>query len=159
MIWPNPVSNTSLLGSWLNKFRDACQASEIKPGLGYKVRRSSGGTVLEIDRQTKSNAIPFEIYQSGTWLEYKVRDGIYIDTGNPVTVIGTETTITISSGVLRYWFYLDVDLVEIKSSATTLEWSATKIPLGWVDTQTGSSSEVATITQVWRDHIFNPCTE
>ena len=159
MIWPNPVQNTSLLGAWLNKFREASLASEIKPGVGYKVRRQSGGTILEIDNQRKSNIIPFEIYQSGTWLQYKVREGYYITTGNPITVTAIETEFTLTSGVLRYWFYIDASgaTPEVKTSSTTLDWSSNKIPLGWVDTSTGSTANVSTPYQFVRDHIFNPC--
>jgi hypothetical protein len=100
----------------------------------------------------------FNIYQSSTWLKYKVTAGYLITTGNPITVTNTETEITITTGVARYWFYLDVTATTaaIATSATTLTWDATnKIPIGWVDTDTYSAESRAVIHQ--REHIFVPC--
>ena len=106
-----------------------------------------------------SSANPFRIYRTTSWLDYKVTTGIAITTGNPITVTATETNFTLSPGVLRYWFYIEMTATtaEVKKSATTLTWSELLIPIGWVDTLTGESEESATIYQALRDNIFNPC--
>jgi hypothetical protein len=114
--------------------------------------------VQSTGRSVESN--PFLIYRSTDWLTYRVGEGIIIGTGDPITIINAEDEdFPISGGVLRYWFYIEMDATtaEIKTSATTLEWSTTLIPLGWVDTQTGSGTNTAKIYQLVRDHIFNPC--
>ena len=134
----------------------------IQRGQKDSVIYADNGVFITIkDRQYETDAetFPFQIYQSGTWLKYKVKTGIVITTGNPITATNIETEITLTSGVLRYWFYMEMTstTAEVKTSATTLAWSADKIPLGWVDTSTGSGSSTATIYQVITDHIFNPC--
>jgi hypothetical protein len=102
---------------------------------------------------------PFRIYQTTSWLKYKVTTGIVISTSDPITLVGAETEQTLTGGVTRYWFYLDMTstTAEIKKSATTLTWSANLIPIGWVDTSTGIGTSTATIYQVLKDHVFNPC--
>ncbi len=115
----------------------------------------------EIALSESEQAAPFEIYQSGTWLQYKVKTGIIIANGDPITASDIETEFVLTSGVLRYWFYIEMDstTASINVSSTTQEWSVNKIPIGWVDTQSGSSSSISTIYQVLRDHVFNPCSE
>ena len=102
--------------------------------------------------------IPFLLYQSGTWLQWKVTDGILITTSDPITVTNVETQFTLTSGVARYWFYIDVTATTgtIATSATTLVWSATKIPLGWVNT-TNTTDSISVPTQFFPLHLFNPC--
>ena len=105
---------------------------------------------------------PFRIYQSDTWLDFKVTTGWVITTGTPIEPTGVETEITITSGVARYWFYVDFidpETPTITTSATTQEWSTTKIPLGWVDTDTYSADERSVIHQFYPLHLFNPCVE
>ena len=134
----------------------------IQRGQKDSVIYADNGVFITIkDRQYETDAetFPFQIYQSGTWLKYKVKTGYYITTGNPITVTAIETEFTLTSGVLRYWFYIDASgaTPEVKTSSTTLDWSSNKIPLGWVDTSTGSTANVSTPYQFVRDHIFNPC--
>lgn len=104
-------------------------------------------------------ANPFRIYQSDTWLKYKVTTGKVITTGDPITATNIETEITITSGVLRYWFYMEMTATtaEVKTSATTLAWSALLIPIGWVDTLTGVATTTPDIQQFITTNIFNPC--
>lgn len=45
---PGDLGNPNPLGTWLNRLRRAVRKRTLLPGLGYKVRYSEGGTVLEI---------------------------------------------------------------------------------------------------------------
>lgn len=110
----------------------------------------------EEDEATSSSTNPFQIYATTSALKYKVTTGMVIGTGNPISVSNVETEFTISSGVLRYWFYIEMTTTTatIAVSSTTLTWSSSKIPIGFVDTLTGGTS---TIYQFLRDHVFNPC--
>jgi hypothetical protein len=160
MNWPSPLTNISALYSWLNRLLNAAKASQIQSGVGYKVKRDTFGTTLVIDQLTKDGLPPFHIYQqSSSWLDFKVSTGYIITTGDPIEPTNTETTLTLSGGVLRYWIYLEMTATEaeVKKSATTLEWSADKIPIGWVDTSTGSGTETAIVYQVLKGHVFDPC--
>jgi hypothetical protein len=135
---------------------------KIQRGMKDQVLYSARGVTLQIKSASLEAAeasFPFQIYQTGSWLKYKVKTGIVITTGNPITATGIESEFTIGSGVLRYWFYMEMTATtaQVKTSPTTLEWSADKIPIGWVDTSTSSGTSIAYIYQVIKDHIFNPC--
>lgn len=98
----------------------------------------------------------FEIYQSDTWLKFKVTTGFVIIDGDPVIPTDVETEFTLTSGVARYWFYIDfAGTPTIATAAVTPSWDATKVPLGWVDTATYAGTTRSEIHQ--REHIFNPC--
>jgi hypothetical protein len=156
--WPNLLGGTHKLVGWLNSLLIGCRAAEIKQVIGPgRLISSTDGKIIEIyHRPAQFEAHPFRIYQSDTWLKYKVTDGIAITTGNPITVTNTETEITITSGVTYYWFYLEMTATtcEVKSSATTLVWSNLLIPIGWVDT---TVANVGDINQALKDNVFNPC--
>jgi hypothetical protein len=110
--------------------------------------------------QSETVGHPFKIRRSADWLTYRVGDGIIIATGDPVTVINpTDEDFPISAGVARFWFYIEMSstVAEIKTSSTTQTWSATLIPIGWVDTLTHESEEASIITQFLKDNVFNPC--
>ena len=46
---PNPVSGTSLQAGWLARLWSAVRANRLLPGLGYKLKYSSLGTLIEIE--------------------------------------------------------------------------------------------------------------
>lgn len=102
---------------------------------------------------------PFRIYKGSTWLKYKVSTGFVITTGDVITPTNIDTEITITTGVARYWFYLDITTTTaaVASSATTPTWDASKIPIGWVDTDTYEASSRGVIYQFLRDHVYHPC--
>lgn len=106
------------------------------------------------------NDFPFEIYQSDTWLKYKVKTGYVITTGEPIEPTNIETEITLAAGVEFYWIYasLTTTTATILSSATLPAWSVSIVPIGWVDTLTGEADTVAEIHQFLHDNIFVPCT-
>ena len=118
--------------------------------------------------QLKSSAVeaaessllnPFRIYRTATsWLHYKVTTGWVVRGGVPILATNIETEFPISASVLYYWFYMELTdtTAVISTSATTLAWSCTKIPLGWVDTLTGVATTTPTIVNLNRDHLFNP---
>lgn len=120
------------------------------------------GTIRRARKSISGSSIetPFEIYQSGSWLEFKVKVGYVIMNGEPViSVGGVETLFTLTSGVTRYWFLitLTVGAATISISPTVPAWSATVIPIGWVDTDTHSAESASTIYQFVHDNIFSPC--
>lgn len=102
--------------------------------------------------------LPFQIYQTTTWLKFKVTTGYVITTGVAVTPALVETEFTITSGVLRYWFYLDLTAAATVAASSTLPtWGIDIIPIGWVDTSTYSAESRSVIYQFTRDHVFSPC--
>lgn len=46
---PNPPSGSSFFAAWCRKVQNALRAIRILPGLGYKVKYTTNGTILEID--------------------------------------------------------------------------------------------------------------
>jgi hypothetical protein len=157
--WPRLLGGSHKLVSWLNRLVKACQAAEVKEVKnGQLVRNTDGLTIICGGSRGGETTNPFEIYQTESWLKYKVKTGYVITTGNEIVPTYVETEFTITSGVLRYWFYVEVasgaSTAEIKTSATTLAWDSTKIPLGWIDTQTGAGTNTAKIHQLVRDNII-----
>lgn len=133
----------------------------IVRGKEDKVFYSDVGVALQLKDSTASTSItanPFTIYNTTSWLKYKVTAGYVVRGGNPITATGIESEFTISGSVLRYWFYIELTdtTAEIKTSSTTLTWGCELIPIGWVDTLTGLSATSAQIYQLNRDHIFSP---
>lgn len=47
---PNPPSGQSYLVAWCRKISDALRASQVMPGVGYRVKRTSQGTYLDINQ-------------------------------------------------------------------------------------------------------------
>lgn len=156
--WPSLLGGKPKIVNWLNRLVLGCRASEVKEvrGNGKLIENTDGKIIIINDAPRPVDTNPFRIYQSDTWLKYKVTTGKVIAAGDPITPTNVETEITITSGVARYWFYLEMTATtaEVKTSATTLTWSTTLIPIGWVDT---SVTNVGTINQFLRDHVFNPC--
>ncbi len=87
MIWPNQPTGNTLMAHWLRRMLHASRASEIKPGVNYRVRRTDSGTFLDIGPQTSggsgSRMFPFKVYASGAnpgdattdWRTFRVRAG------------------------------------------------------------------------------------
>ena len=133
-------------------------------GTEDKVLYADNGVIIQL----KSSAVeaaessllnPFSIYRTDTsWLHYKVTTGWVVRGGVPILASNIETEFPISASVLYYWFYMELTdtTAVISTSATTLAWSCTKIPLGWVDTLTGVATTTPTIVNLNRDHLFNP---
>jgi len=47
---PNPPNGSGTLANWLKRLLAYVVAGEIKPGPGYRVRRTTTGTTLDLDR-------------------------------------------------------------------------------------------------------------
>lgn len=114
----------------------------------------------DLNTESITDAInhPFKIYQTGTWLQFKVMDGVVITTGAPITPTGLETTISVTSGDAQYWIYMDVttSTATIQNNGTTPTWAVDKIPIGWIDAS-NTTDEVAIIHQFIHDNVFLPC--
>lgn len=155
--WPSLLGGKHKLVSWLNRLVIGCRASEVTQVIGSgRLIESTSGKTIEIWNQKTIDSNPFRIYQTTDYLHYKVSDGYVVGTGDPITVTGVDTELVLTSGVATYWIYLEMTATtaEIKKSATTLTWSSTLIPIGWVDTQTVGAG---IIYQMLKDHVFNPC--
>lgn len=155
--WPALLGGNHKLVSWMNRLVIGCRASEVKSVTGNgRLIEHSDGKVIEIWSDRIVNRDPFRIYQTTDYLHYKVSDGYVVGTGDPITVTGVDTELVLTSGVATYWIYLEMTATtaEIKKSSTTLTWSSTLIPIGWVDTQTDGAG---IIYQMLKDHVFNPC--
>lgn len=103
---------------------------------------------------------PFKIKRGSTWLKFVVGDGMIIGTGDvidPITDIETELALT--AGVAKYWIYIEMTgtTASVETSATTPAWGVTKIPIGYVDTDTYEVDERSVIKQFTKTNIYNPC--
>ncbi len=49
MTWPNPLSGSSPLSAWLNRLLAAARSNELLSGIGYRIRQTTGGKILEIN--------------------------------------------------------------------------------------------------------------
>lgn len=135
----------------------AARASRVSAGRGYKYRVTSDGTILEVD-STENKSHPFKIYQTGSWLTYKVSAGYAVTTGSRITVTNVDTDIPVVDSSLN-WIYIEMTATTavVKTTTTTLTWSATLIPVGYVDTSTYHTTTKPIIYQLLKSDIFNPC--
>lgn len=158
--WPSLLGGTHKIVGWLNKLVVSARASEVKKviGNGRLIETTDGKTIEIWNSPPRLDTNPFRIYQSGDWLHYKVTTGWVVRGGVPILATNIETDLPITASVLYYWFYMELTdtTAVISTSATTLAWSCTKIPLGWVDTLTGVGTDTPTIVNLNRDHLFNP---
>jgi hypothetical protein len=158
---PSPPQGNGAQEVWMRRFMAWISQFELNGVVGgiKKPNPNGDGYSLVIDRQTAGgDANPFRIYQSGDWLHYKVTTGWVVRDGVPILATNIETELPITASVQYYWFYLELTdtTAAINTSATTLVWSCTKIPLGWVDTLTGVATDTPAITNLIRDHLFSP---
>lgn len=102
---------------------------------------------------------PFKIVRGSTWLKFKVKPGLYINTGNPLTITNLDTELTLTANVSKYWIVIDMTTTgaTISTSSTTPTWSVSKLPIGYVDTDTYAADERTVIQQIQRTDIVNPC--
>jgi len=74
---PGKLSGDSKLVPWLNALRDALASLEIRPGVGYRVKQSSEGTILEVDARGGSGNIAVKLYDPAkactAGIFYKIR--------------------------------------------------------------------------------------
>lgn len=159
MNFPNEMSGSHPLATWCNKLLRAAKANRVHAGRGYRPKVTTDGTILEIDESGAGQKNPFLIYQGSTWLKFKVAPGYVITTGNPITTTNTDTEITVATGTARHWFYLSMttSTSAVADTSTTPTWDSSKIPIGWVDTDTYESEQRPVIYQFLRDHVYNPC--
>ena len=157
MNFPKELTGTHPLVGWCNNLLKAARASRVSAGRGYKYRVTSDGTILEVD-STENKSHPFKIYQTGSWLTYKVSAGYAVTTGSRITVTNVDTDIAVSSSATN-WIYIEMTptTAEVKTTTTTLTWSATLIPVGYVDTSTYHTTTKPIIYQLLKSDIFNPC--
>lgn len=152
----SPRDSDATPRQWQRTKRVEAQHAGVHAAL-HQLQRDVNRLRMRPQASDASGAFPFEIYQSGTWLQWACRTGMVIETGDPWTPDFVDTTFTLTSGVSRYWFWLDVETQEIKTSDTTLVWSARKIPIGYVDTSTYSAQQIAVHHNQQNWHITTLC--
>jgi hypothetical protein len=133
------------------------EISEVLNASGL-VDQSNAGKLAGLLNRPRDLYVPFMIYFGGSWLTVRVTGGLYITTGDPITVTNTETDLTLTSGLARHWVYVELSATtgQVLTSTTTLTWSPTKVPLGFVNT-TDTVNQRSLITQFYPLHLFNPC--
>lgn len=158
---PGDPTGSRPLDIWLRALKRWVRGLELKSGPGYrKIPSPDGGFTLSIDTIPSASVVyPYQLYQGSTWLKWKVRAGTYIYTpsGDLVEATNTDTEITITENVARYWFYINLSTGAVAASDTRPTWSATIIPIGYVDTDTYADDERAVAVQFIHDNIFSPC--
>lgn len=152
----SPRDSDATPRQWQRTKRVESQHAGVHTAL-HQLQRDVNRLRMRPQAGESSGAFPFEIYQSGTWLQWACRTGYVVETGTPWTPAAVDSPFTLTSGVALYWLWLDVDAQEVKASATTLEWGAKKIPIGWVDTSTLSAQEIATPVNLVDWHIITLC--
>lgn len=158
--WPRKLGGTWSLVPWLNRLIDAGRASAIKQVIGPgELKPSSDGAVLvlhDVNRRLPDH--PFVIYQGSTWLKAKVKTGPILTTGDLIVPSNVDTDLTLVTATAKNWIYVDLTATTatFTASATLPTWAVDKIPIGYVDT-TDTTNSVQVITQIRKEHIFNPC--
>jgi hypothetical protein len=158
--WPSLLGGSHKLVSWLNKLMRCARASEIKQVIGNgRLIENSDGKILEIGTFGGNGvAHPFRIYKGTTWLNAKVATGHILTTGDIITPSNVDINLTLVTATAKNWIYVDLTstTATFAASATLPTWAVDKIPIGYVDT-TNTSAELQVITQIRKEHIFDPC--
>lgn len=84
MNWPNPLSNSTPFGAWMNSLLKKAVASELKSVVGGKLTETTLGKVLVIDRQAGGGSgwtFPTAIKYDSS-LTYKKHDVVFVDAAN-----------------------------------------------------------------------------
>ena len=104
MIWPNEPSTGNPIAAWCRKLLAACKASEIKSGVGYNVKRTSGGTTLELDERNAQSVFVKCCLEDGTfvYLPVLIRGKAYTTNEGTVTAfVATDGNVPDGSIVLE----------------------------------------------------------
>lgn len=81
---PNPLTGSSLVTQWMNRLRAFCVANRITKVIGGRVKRSTHGTILEIDSTAAGGGGTAGMNYRGTYLpgnSYAVNDVVRVRTG------------------------------------------------------------------------------
>ncbi len=149
-----------------------------------RLAEAHGATVRRLGEATDSRTPqptlhPFKIYTTPTglretpdssdWRKVRVRAGtVFVDwteltadgtdgTANPdTTEVGEDNEIIDPAPTAKYWIWIEIvgSRATVEHSATAPTWSSTKIPIGWVDSNTYSSEKKLIIRQFLRTDIF-----
>ena len=78
------------------------------------------------------------------------------DESFPLTAGAGVNEVTVPDATAAYWFWLDItgSTVAVNSSATAPTWGPGAIPIGYIDTATGSSQRIARCRQLLRTDLF-----
>ena len=159
---PSPSGNDADAEYQRSQFRRA--GSELRPknSTNVKWQQTTHGFVPKFNFTAfdDTSDSPFRIYQSSTWLKFKVTTGWVIATSDAFVPTNVETELTITSGVSKFYFVLTIlsaSTASISTSSTLPVWGVDVIPIGWVDTDTYSADSRSVIHQFLHDNVFSPC--
>lgn len=114
MSWPNEPNTSNPISAWCLKLMRACKASELKSGVGYRVKRTAQGTTLELGAgapgTTAQNVTVkwcqiIEILQDHYVVQEWDGDAVFGDEFNvakPTKLRGSITTETIDGDAITY---------------------------------------------------------
>ena len=118
--WPAPPGGLSTEASWFRKLLMACRQTEILPGVGYRVKETSNGRILDILKQPVPSFTqvpgmhPFRIYKPNplppdgfnyayTFDEDGTAIHAKIDLTNPTDFTSSPPTINPTTDAWRFW--------------------------------------------------------
>lgn len=153
---PGDLGGSHPLRNWLNRLKRAILRRTLLAGLGYKVRQTESGVILEILPGTGGGSLlnPFrisEVSRTETSITVRVANGKITTTGAPFEPDNIATTFPLSLSADHYvYLSITATTATILTTLGGITWSVNKIPLGIVGAD-------GVITQLVRDHIFVPC--
>jgi len=87
MNWPNPLSNSTPFGAWMNSLLKKCVSSELKSVIGGKLTETTLGKTLVIDRQVGGgDKWPPTIYDDAT--AYSTGQWVWVQSTNAIVTTG-----------------------------------------------------------------------
>jgi hypothetical protein len=153
---PNAPSGSHPMVSWLKRIRLALIRRTILPGIGYKIRETPTGYVLEIlpAAGRPGDGIKFKISETSPGF-YSVGPGNVITTGEPFEPTGINAPFAIGTEPGRWWFYLAITstAATVLLSRTPPQWSVNAVPIGYVE----NIFTPFIVYQHQRDHLTVPC--
>lgn len=96
MNWPSPLTGSNPLVSWLNRLLAAARSCELKPGVGYKLKKTPQGTVLDIEAKSGGGGFRWQSPNKEldpTLLVAKYTF-VYITPGNDIVVTGLTDLVS-----------------------------------------------------------------
>jgi hypothetical protein len=109
MICPGDPSDATPFGGWLKKLKRFCVSLQVVSGIGYKVRRTPNGTILEILPGAGGGGEPAAVERftlTGVAQEYisatRISDGAAVNIAKPYKLRASNTSASIEGVTVTY---------------------------------------------------------